>query len=224
MDDACKNFMTPAEIARKVYRSLDEEDVDALVAITDQADLIKFHHSTGRYIRNSYDLWDAKNPFTQPPAHPDDVSMEIIEMVWEMARGAQSTKVAAISDTLEQDGWPAALEKIVDECNVPKSLVEQALSKGKLTGVELSAVYERTNDLAKPEVVPPMVHTNIVSETPAPASLPMSFRSELIQLLKQHGKDLDVGIDATVLAEAVIEDMKVLRSTLHDLKRMGRLS
>ena len=43
-------------------------------------DLILYHHSLGQYIRNKYDMW-GKN---KPPngIHPDDYSMEVIELVW----------------------------------------------------------------------------------------------------------------------------------------------
>ena len=52
-------------------------------------DLIEYHHTMGRYIRNKYELW--KNPWTPEtdsngvdcsPNHPDSVSMKVIEDVW----------------------------------------------------------------------------------------------------------------------------------------------
>lgn len=61
------------------------------------SDLIKHHHSYGRYIRNVYQLWHPEHPYTktgeiiingvdETPNHPDNYSMQIIERVWEMLK------------------------------------------------------------------------------------------------------------------------------------------
>lgn len=54
---------------------------------TAEADLIMYHHGFGRWIRNTYGLWDPKNPyvdFNDPMGdnHPDQMSQRIIETVW----------------------------------------------------------------------------------------------------------------------------------------------
>jgi hypothetical protein len=52
-------------------------------------DLIEYHSTMGRHIRNKYGLW--KNPWTPEPDsngfdcspdHPDSVSMKVIEDIW----------------------------------------------------------------------------------------------------------------------------------------------
>lgn len=51
--------------------------------------LIALHHSFGRSIRNTYDLWqrdwvpEIEDGIDVSPNHPDAVSMRIIETVWE---------------------------------------------------------------------------------------------------------------------------------------------
>lgn len=50
-------------------------------------DLIKFHHSFGRWIRNTYRLWEEGNPHvihndTMHDLFPDQVSQRIIERLW----------------------------------------------------------------------------------------------------------------------------------------------
>jgi len=48
--------------------------------------LIMGHHSTGRAIRNNYRLWEENHPAVGDK-HPDDVSMEIMEQVWDRVNG-----------------------------------------------------------------------------------------------------------------------------------------
>jgi len=51
--------------------------------------LIQYHHSLGRDIRNEFGLWQydwvpqLENGFDMSPDHPDSVSMRIIEQVWQ---------------------------------------------------------------------------------------------------------------------------------------------
>lgn len=45
-------------------------------------DLIKYHLTLGRHIRNKYNLWSLKDE----EKHPDTISMKIIEKVWEKER------------------------------------------------------------------------------------------------------------------------------------------
>ena len=57
-----------------------------------QESLVEYHHSLGRRIRNEFEFWKIKwepemvNGVDVSPAHPDAISMRIIEAVWEMAR------------------------------------------------------------------------------------------------------------------------------------------
>lgn len=52
-------------------------------------DMIQLHHSFGRYIRNKYDLWsrtwvpDLIDGVDYSKEHPDAISMDIIESIWD---------------------------------------------------------------------------------------------------------------------------------------------
>lgn len=54
-----------------------------------KADLIQYHSGIGMAIRNAYNLWKVKwkpkivNGVDMSPDHPDQVSMKIIERLWE---------------------------------------------------------------------------------------------------------------------------------------------
>ena len=56
---------------------------------TPKEKLVSYHTSLGRSIRNEFKLWetnwtpDIQNGVDYSPEHPDQVSMEIIETVWE---------------------------------------------------------------------------------------------------------------------------------------------
>ena len=53
-----------------------------------EADLIQFHDSLGRSIRNEFELWsepwtpELVNGIDYSPDHPDTISMKIIKEVW----------------------------------------------------------------------------------------------------------------------------------------------
>lgn len=56
---------------------------------TSKDDLTMYHHSLGRMIRNEFKLWentweeDIRDGVDYSPDHPDQLSMTIIEKVWE---------------------------------------------------------------------------------------------------------------------------------------------
>ncbi len=52
---------------------------------TKKEDLIKFHLSLGNDIRNRCGLWDGNQDLMKDAgeSHPDEVSMKIMEVVWE---------------------------------------------------------------------------------------------------------------------------------------------
>lgn len=59
----------------------------AELAAVKQNDLIQLHHSLGRTIRNEFGLWSGNAALLEScsgrsDAHPDDVSMIIIEQLW----------------------------------------------------------------------------------------------------------------------------------------------
>lgn len=54
-------------------------------------ELIKYHHTWGQYIRNTYNMWIKGNPYVvQDDSHhidfPDQRSQRIIENVWELLK------------------------------------------------------------------------------------------------------------------------------------------
>lgn len=56
---------------------------------TPREKLIQFHHGMGTAIRNKYNLWEIPwepeivNGIDMSPYHPDQVSMTLIERVWD---------------------------------------------------------------------------------------------------------------------------------------------
>lgn len=48
----------------------------------EKKDLIAMHHGFGTWIRNTYGLWDVKNPHLNGK-HPDDYSFDVIVDLWE---------------------------------------------------------------------------------------------------------------------------------------------
>lgn len=78
-------FLTEPEIVQHMMRRIDGngEPTPERKSWSDvaYADLIQGHHTTGRHIRNYYQLWDRRNPLTETE-HPDDVSLRIMQKVW----------------------------------------------------------------------------------------------------------------------------------------------
>lgn len=93
-------FKTFDEIVEEIVSGMSEGSRQALKSIP-REDMIQFHHTTGRAIRNEYLLWDKSNPLTsswddscisadgvdEHPCHPDAVSTRIMEAVWEKVNG-----------------------------------------------------------------------------------------------------------------------------------------
>lgn len=61
---------------------------------TEKDDLVMYHHTLGRSIRNTFELWsitwehEIKGGVDCSPNHPDQISMRVIEEVWKRARKA----------------------------------------------------------------------------------------------------------------------------------------
>ena len=61
---------------------------------TPKEELISYHTTLGRKIRNEFKLWDIewkpeiKNGVDYSPNHPDQVSMKVIETVWEKLKNS----------------------------------------------------------------------------------------------------------------------------------------
>lgn len=90
-------FKSPEEIAQIIFYELDKDSIKAIKedALTAE-DMVRYHHSVGRSIRNRFLLWDENNPYTKvdclpnnqgvidDPLFPDQVSHEILKRVWEL--------------------------------------------------------------------------------------------------------------------------------------------
>lgn len=85
-----KEYLSPEEIVEDLLISLSSKELKQLQKTTEK-DLIFYHMSLGKYIRNEYKLWEPKNPYIVPlrkthaeyqPLHPDELSFTIIGMLW----------------------------------------------------------------------------------------------------------------------------------------------
>lgn len=74
-----------------VIATLSDED-KVLIAAMPQFELIGMHFGLGMWIRNNLGLWQGNDALMRsirkrdPGAHPDDVSMLVIEDVWKRLR------------------------------------------------------------------------------------------------------------------------------------------
>lgn len=90
--------MSVADIAKDVIKHWGDADIVQVRNIP-RADMIRYHSSVGRSIRNEYKLWDKKNPLTKQwvfdgpllvdgaddhPCHPDAVSMDVLYKIWDI--------------------------------------------------------------------------------------------------------------------------------------------
>jgi hypothetical protein len=70
-----------------------QENFDVFVD-TRKDELFKYHHTLGRSIRNTFELWSIEwvpeliGGVDYSPNHPDQISMRVIEEVWNRARKA----------------------------------------------------------------------------------------------------------------------------------------
>lgn len=82
------------EIANEVHEKLlkelssKEQKLFFIGPYRGDIDLVLYHSTLGRYIRNHYKLWERQwtpiieNGVDVSPEHPDSISNEIIKMVW----------------------------------------------------------------------------------------------------------------------------------------------
>ena len=80
-------YLTDAQIISDLLSSQFSEEDKILLKNTEYNDLIKYHHSIGRWIRNHYRLWATNNPNVirddpNGPRFPDQISHKIIEECW----------------------------------------------------------------------------------------------------------------------------------------------
>ena len=77
---------TQTEVVNDIIANLDEKQKDA-IRNTPKAELFQFHHTWGRQIRNTYQLWNNKALLADiGETHPDDASSVVIKSVWEKIR------------------------------------------------------------------------------------------------------------------------------------------
>lgn len=77
-------FLNKEQIVEEILLSLTDAD-RLMLKYTPKDHLIRYHHTFGTYIRNTYKLWDKDYPYLEGQ-HPDDYSFAIIEAVWERVR------------------------------------------------------------------------------------------------------------------------------------------
>lgn len=70
----------PRAIIRERIEALTPGDIDVLRK-TPENKLVLFHHTQGRFLRNTYGLWRSDNPYLRG-RHPDDLSHDIMLAVW----------------------------------------------------------------------------------------------------------------------------------------------
>lgn len=77
------------DLQRQVRDNWSQEDKDYFFLTNwENRSLAAFHHSFGRYIRNTYKLWEVEwepeivNEVDCSPNHPDQISMDIIKELW----------------------------------------------------------------------------------------------------------------------------------------------
>lgn len=78
-------YLSADAIIEDFFSKMSSDNIREAATIPD-GDLIKYHHSTGRMIRNEYRLWAEENPFTDSSdpngeLHPDQLSFVVMKRV-----------------------------------------------------------------------------------------------------------------------------------------------
>ena len=82
-------------IIKTTIENLSQDELLEIYTCVNKDDLIKLHHSIGQNIRNDLNLWYdelIQSEFKKQLNidHPDDISMYIIETIWEDIKKEQS--------------------------------------------------------------------------------------------------------------------------------------
>jgi hypothetical protein len=77
-------------------------------------DLIKYHHGLGTWIRNNFGLWSGNKPLMAElgGGHPDDMSMVLIEKLWERLNSTEFDKPSNSSATTSNSASSSSLSHI----------------------------------------------------------------------------------------------------------------
>lgn len=74
-------FFTGEQIIEYMVKNMKGEDLVTILGIESEAKMIVFHMSVGRWMRNTFKLWEAAYPHADG-MHPDDFSYELLKGIW----------------------------------------------------------------------------------------------------------------------------------------------
>ena len=74
-------YFTAEQILEYMVKNLRGEDIVEILKCEKESDMIAFHTSVGRWMRNTFKLWDTKNPHLDG-MNPDEMSTEILKGIW----------------------------------------------------------------------------------------------------------------------------------------------
>ena len=79
--DVDGEYWTIEQILDYMVKNLKDGDIIEILKCQKESDMIAFHSSVGRWIRNTFKLWDPNNPHLDG-MHPDEMSTEILKGIW----------------------------------------------------------------------------------------------------------------------------------------------
>ena len=74
-------FFTGEQIIEYMVKNLRNEEIIAILEHEKESDMIAYHSSVGRWMRNTFKLWEATYPYSDE-MHPDDYSYELLKGIW----------------------------------------------------------------------------------------------------------------------------------------------
>ena len=120
--DSPRLFPTEEKIVEIMLKNMGDDERQTWLDV-EAKDLIAGHHTTGRFIRNTFHLWDRNHPVTRDAGpdsynHPDQMSFRIMERVW---CGVRGMKYEDFLRTKQDGTTPPAR---IDLCSGPDTEVE----------------------------------------------------------------------------------------------------
>lgn len=103
--------VTVTDVVSFLVANLSEEDVRAIREIP-ECDMVRFHHSLGRQLRNHWGLWNEDSPLHRYCRgiglwHADDMSSVILTSLWRQLNGQElrvDDQVRKFQDYWRQNG------------------------------------------------------------------------------------------------------------------------